>query len=230
MIKRCLSKYWFVGVLLGMCLTVAFSLVANKVGIINPITADIAFALDARQAHAGELVDPANLSRGARMEIPTLDISLLRYCVAWALGDEQIKGGQTTVEPATCFASQGEAADFIAGVTKTDEARIYLAMNGEMVMNTPIIGIDYDATNYGGAFLYWTVNNPSGCFNNNSYYAPNYPSNWDNRARSAVGGSGCGHFEHYDFTQYGGAMIDCGGGCTIMGAMGGNTSSARWRP
>lgn len=230
MIKRIVSTYWFLFVLVVIGLVAVGSNLMGQSGLtlddLRPQTVSIAHALTADELALGRVVDATNISDGSSPQLPTIDLSLLRYCVAWALDESQVKNGEK-VGPANCFGTQEGAADYIATTTGADKPAILLALNGEIVMNTPIIGTDYDSTNYGGSWLYWTVNNADGCYNGRSYYAPNYPSNWDNRVQSARAGSGCGHFPHYDLINYDGAMIDCPA-CAAMGAMSRATSSAKW--
>lgn len=196
--------------------------------IFAPVTAESVPALTKQQADLGQVVDSLNKESGEPFGLQTplqMDLSLLRYCVAQALTAEEVAEGRI-VEPATCFSTQEEAAESIADTSGTDLALLLLAMDG-VVLNTPIIGTDYDGESYSGSYLYWTANS-TGCFNGQTYFAPNYPSNWSNRVSSAKASSGCNQFKHFDLVNYSGGMILCT--CAQMWAMGNATSSATWGP
>jgi hypothetical protein len=94
--------------------------------------------------------------------------------------------------------------------------------------SSTVIGQDCSRSGFSGSTLTWVTSNPNGCFDGSVYAAPSMPSGWANVVSSARSYQGCAQYYHYDYTNYGGAVLDCGYSCSTMGAMDNQTESERW--
>ncbi|KAA3647671.1 MAG: hypothetical protein DWQ07_01425 [Chloroflexi bacterium] len=133
-----------------------------------------------------------------------------------------------------CFETFAEAAYFASGGVVRLAADFEAAEATEHILNPPgirrstVIGVDYDLSGFGGNTISWTTSNPNGCSGGSTYAASSMPSGWANKVSSARSYQGCGTYNHYDLTNYGGSVHDCGYSCSSMGAMDNQTESERW--
>ena len=89
-----------------------------------------------------------------------------------------------------------------------------------------VIGIDYINSNYSGNSYVWYTEYSDAC-NSHNYAISPMPSGWDNVVSSARAYDSCSNFYHYENTNYGGSVLNCGGNCATMGIMNDQTSSVR---
>ena len=89
-----------------------------------------------------------------------------------------------------------------------------------------LISTDYDAANFTGTSLTWTVSNTSGCNGGFQYSAASMPSGWNDRVSSSKSAHGCATNRHFHDTNFGGSGVNCT--CATMGGMSNQTSSETW--
>jgi hypothetical protein len=89
-----------------------------------------------------------------------------------------------------------------------------------------LISTDYDAANFTGTSLTWTVSNTSGCNGGFQYSAASMPSGWNDRVSSSKSAHGCATNRHFHDRSFGGSGINCS--CATMGTMSNQTSSETW--
>jgi hypothetical protein len=89
-----------------------------------------------------------------------------------------------------------------------------------------LISTDYDAANFTGTSLTWTVSNTSGCNGGFQYSAASMPSGWNDRVSSSKSAHGCATNRHFHDSNFNGSGINCT--CSTMGTMSNQTSSETW--
>ena len=89
-----------------------------------------------------------------------------------------------------------------------------------------LISTDFDAANFTGTSLTWTVSNTSGCNGGFQYSAASMPSGWNDRVSSSKSAHGCATNRHFHDTNFNGSGITCS--CATMGTMSNQTSSETW--
>lgn len=91
-------------------------------------------------------------------------------------------------------------------------------------------GINYQNSNYGGSSYTWYGNSTQPCSSSLNYGINFMPSGWDNKVSSArtIAEMRCRNNYHYQYTYYGGTILNCFSACTGMGSMNDRTSSERW--
>jgi len=154
-----------------------------------------------------------------------------KHCVVQI---EPLQPGQTeseTSEP-VCFRTFSEALSFATGGAVRLPASMEPSQVTEEMLtstqSTTVISIDFSGPNFSGTTLTSVTSNPNGCFDGSIYLMPSLPSGWRNVISSAKSYQGCARFYHYDYTDYGGAVINCGYSCATMGAMDNQTESEKW--
>lgn len=90
-----------------------------------------------------------------------------------------------------------------------------------------VIAIEYADFDFGGAS---TIFHSSTTCNDSNHAVPDLRFfGWNDRISSALAFSGCNNSFHYENVNFSGAVIDCGTGCSNIGAaMNDQTSSILW--
>ncbi len=92
----------------------------------------------------------------------------------------------------------------------------------------PLVGIEYENSNYGGDSLVLYGSSGSGCYSGTWYGFPSMSSlGFDNRISSARTYSNC-LGRHHDGTSYTGSYRYCDGSCSTFGTMNDRTSSIKF--
>ncbi|GAA2757556.1 hypothetical protein [Actinopolymorpha rutila] len=92
----------------------------------------------------------------------------------------------------------------------------------------PLVGIEYEDSNYGGDSLVLYGSSGSGCYSGTWYGFPSMSSlGFDNRISSARMYSNC-LGRHHDGTNYTGSYRYCDGSCSTFGTMNDRTSSIKF--
>ncbi|MET9019515.1 hypothetical protein ABZV93_06005 [Actinopolymorpha sp. NPDC004070] len=92
----------------------------------------------------------------------------------------------------------------------------------------PLVGIEYEDSNYGGDSLVLYGSSGSGCYSGTWYGFPSMSSlGFDNRISSARTYSNC-LGRHHDGTSYTGSYRYCDGSCSTFGTMNDRTSSIKF--
>lgn len=142
-------------------------------------------------------------------------------------------GSLASTDPVRCFATFSEALDYGTG------GRVRLAPDAQTVdastlekggavstnfvaASSPLLGIEYLSSGYGGSSLAMYGSSGSGCYGGVSYGFSSLGAGWNNTISSAASYSGCTG-RHYDNTGYSGSLVDCT--CSSMGAMDNRASS-----
>ena len=94
--------------------------------------------------------------------------------------------------------------------------------------DTTVIAIEYQNQYAQGSSLTITTDGLVGCSSTRTFGWTSMPAGWVNSISSARVYGGCNHAYHYDGVSYTNAVLDCWGGCNIMGAMDNQTESIRW--
>src|ERR1041385_6474680 len=90
-----------------------------------------------------------------------------------------------------------------------------------------VIGIEYIDINYGGASL--IAHSATTCDGFNHGFGDLRVLGWNDQISSARAFSDCNNAFHYEDIDFTGAMINCGSGCSFIGAaMNDQTSSLLW--
>jgi hypothetical protein len=161
-----------------------------------------------------------------------------KHCVIEATA---VSIDQDEVRPPTraprCFQTFSQAIDFATGGrvqlpldAVPEELNDAVLGSGKITpQSTYVIGIEYTATNFlGSSYVFSTSVSCAGGY---AIGTSSMPVGWNNVISSAKAYSGCNHSYHYESPDYGGAVMDCGTGCSDIGdAMDDRTSSIRWTP
>ncbi|NRD64077.1 hypothetical protein HRD49_20180 [Corallococcus exiguus] len=183
----------------------------------------------------GMEANEATTSPPAAHELVTTGNSAERHCVASV---QVLKPGEPlpdTVTVPTCFDTFSEAF-FVAtrgavrlpatakpaDLQESDLKRVTQFGAGETV-----VGMEFTEANWNGNSCTF-ISSSGGC---GSYFV-NLPAPWNDAFSSSRTFGGCNHayhYENYDGPLGGGAQIDCGWGCSYIGAaMDKRTSSIFW--
>ena len=92
--------------------------------------------------------------------------------------------------------------------------------------NSVVLGIDYSDPNFYGSTVYWTAS--TGCTPTLSWALPWVGSANNDVGASAMSFSGCSRYNHYDNSNYGGAVFTCIWSCGSLRALSQRTSSESW--
>lgn len=154
-----------------------------------------------------------------------------RHCVVWI--EPLQPGAQKSVQSEPeCYDTFAGALEAATGGSVGSDSTIQPNQVSESLLATSqgsvVIGIDYANANFGGSSITWTTEHMAGCSDGSSYSASGMPSGWNDVVSSAKSFTGCNHYYHYEHTNFGGAVLDCGGSCATMGTMDNQTSSERW--
>ncbi len=156
---------------------------------------------------------------------------------------EPLAPGETTspVHSGRCFRTFSEEMAYATGgrlqlAPDTSRDQFTLEQISALAAGTTIIGRDYEDPSFScnafGPCLDWVVQNDFGCTGGRNYVAASMPTvggfNWNDQVSSAQAFAGCSRYQHYEHTNYGGAVLDCASGCATMGVMNDATSSEKW--
>lgn len=144
----------------------------------------------------------------------------VRHCVVWITPTTQ-HGELSKISPMRCFSSPARAGSYAHGSAPSG----FRGSAAADATTSTTISIDYDASDFTGSTLTWTVSNTAGC-NGSSYSSASMPSGWNDRVSSSHSYAGCAHNAHYHDTNFLGTGINCT--CSTMGTMNNQTSSERW--
>lgn len=170
---------------------------------------------------------------GDRPAVPELPYGSGSHCV---IEIKPLRPGErfSEIRPIGCFDSFAEAISAATGgalhLPPDWDAANGLPDQPAPSQNRIVIGIDYDGPNFTGSTLVWETDHTPGCSDGTSFIAPSMPTGWNDRVSSARSYSGCNHYYHYEHVNFGGSVLDCGGGCASMGVMDNQTSSEKWTP
>ncbi|MBC7227447.1 MAG: hypothetical protein H5T61_09450 [Thermoflexales bacterium] len=181
----------------------------------------------------GLRLEPVRPTPTPSAALPNLDFPLRdgNHCV---VNIEPLQPGErfSRIRPVGCFASFSEA------IAVATDGALQLPPDWNPADGLPegpapaqgnvVVGIDYEGANFTGSTLVWETDHTPGCSDGTSFVAPSMPAGWNDRVSSARSYSGCNHYYHYEHTNFGGAVLDCGGSCSNMGVMDNQTSSERW--
>jgi len=142
-----------------------------------------------------------------------------RHCVVWIAPVGA--SGESKLSEMHCFSDQTTATRYAQGRSPSR----FQADSELIAASSTIISIDYDASNFTGTTLTWSVDNSSGC-NGFTYSAASMPSGWNDHVSSSHSYGGCAANRHFHDSNFGGAGIVCT--CSTMGTMNNQTSSERW--
>jgi len=137
-------------------------------------------------------------------------------------------------KPMTCFPRFSDAILAITGERIADDVTPETYEPGDQISNASgvqrasyILGVEYDKLNFGAPSL--TVLGSGTCLTASWNLNKFSDTWWDDRISAAKAYSGCKHAYHYEHTNLGGAVKDCGTGCAYIGAaMDNRTSSIRF--
>jgi hypothetical protein len=161
-----------------------------------------------------------------------------RHCTAQA-GAEPIEKGKGAViaeGSVQCFDTFAEAiSSATKGAVKLDasvtpETIDLEAASKETGFATYLISIQYVAPRWDPFWGSLTVSTSASCATHNISYST-MPWGWDNVISSSRTYPDCQHSYHYDYANFGGAVLDCflGDNCYYnLGALDDRTSSLRW--
>jgi hypothetical protein len=156
-----------------------------------------------------------------------------------AVGVSPITPGQPTPAPViTCFSTFAESMEFATrGKVQLDAADAtvsaqQLVESGAVATANalaagPLLGVEYDGSNYSGGSLALYGTGGSGCYGV-TYGFAGMPGGWNDRVSSARAYSGCDSW-HYDSSGYRGSVRVCATVCSGFGAMTNRTSSIVFR-
>jgi hypothetical protein len=149
--------------------------------------------------------------------------SVVRHCVVWIAPINN--KGVSRVSPLECFWSLARAERYEHGQAPT--GFVTLGPNAGLVPQaSTTISVDYDAANFTGSTLTWSVGNSSGCNGGFSYSAASMPSGWNDRVSSSHSRNGCASNDHFHNVNFLGDVLTCT--CATMGDMNNQTSSETW--
>lgn len=154
-------------------------------------------------------------------------------------GTGSLAAGPAESAPAACFETFAEAAAFATQgrVSLPSDARPQDLWPELLPSAGPyVIGIEYENKVFGGRSLTITYEFP--CAVGNVYLNSMplerqpiwpWPYDWNDKISSARAFSGCNHSYHFEHVNFGGAVADCGTGCSYIGdALNDRTSSIMW--
>src|SRR5690606_8767253 len=162
-----------------------------------------------------------------------------RHCV---VGLHAAQLGAATEPQATepaCFDTFAEAIDFATGgrvrlpkdATQVSERQLLAAgaiSTARAPVARPLVGIEYQHTNFGGASLTLYGASGTGCYAGTWYGFPDLASlDFDNRISSGRTYSNC-IGKHHDGTNYTGTYTYCETSCSTLGSMNDRTSSIKF--
>lgn len=160
----------------------------------------------------------------------------VRHCVVEtiAVGEGEPQPENVTPADPRCFQTFSEAIFAATGGAVSVSPNAKPGDLNEQAMPSDlqpaasyVIGIEYQHANYGGSSIVYR--NAHTC-NGYQHSVAFVGSGWNDRISSARAYSGCNHSVHYEHSNFGGALRDCGGACSYIGdAMNDKTSSIRWR-
>lgn len=152
--------------------------------------------------------------------------------LAARIGDKDInaEGQESSIR---CF---GSFAESIAYATKgkvklTADAEPATLTKEEMasLASSNVVGIEFWDSNFEGSSL--TFSSELTCNDVSYFYVGNLKISipaWNDQISSSWTFAGCNHSYHYEHAWEGGAVLDCGTGCSNMGVMNDRSSSLRW--
>lgn len=131
-----------------------------------------------------------------------------------------------------CFATFAQAIAAATGGTvhlssTTQPDQLTQAMLAAAPATETVIGIDYVNSGFTGQDLVWQVTD-GGCKVGQNFSASSMPSGWNDVVSSARSFGGCNTYTHFENSGFTGSELNCGGGCSTMGAMNDKTSSEKW--
>ena len=153
-----------------------------------------------------------------------------------------LAAGSTEPAPAACFETFAEAAAFatrgrvvLPADARPDDIQPALLSSAGLT-GAYVIGIEYENKAFGGRSITFTSDVTCAV---TDFYLPRmpvvsqpfwpWPLDWNDRISSAQAFSGCNHSYHFEDVNFGGAMTDCGSGCSYIGdALNDRTSSIMW--
>ncbi|MGW5359542.1 hypothetical protein [Actinopolymorpha pittospori] len=139
----------------------------------------------------------------------------------------------------TCFSSFAQAIAYATGdrvklapeattVTEKQLVGAGAVSTRSAVAARPLVGIEYEDSNYGGDSLTLYGASGTGCYSGTWYGFPSMASlGFDNRISSARTYSNC-LGKHHDGTSYTGTFTYCDSSCSSLGSMGDRTSSIKF--
>jgi hypothetical protein len=157
-------------------------------------------------------------------------------------GTDSLAAGSTEPAPATCFETFAEAATFatrgrvaLPADARPDDIQPALLLSAGLT-GPYVIGIEYENRAFGGrsiTFISYTTCAVGDLYTETMPVVPQpfwpWPLDWNDRISSAQAFSGCNHSYHFEHVNFGGAVTDCGTGCSDIGAaLNDRTSSIMW--
>lgn len=185
----------------------------------------ILLSWQAQVAHAAD--EPANTGQPGQ------------HCV---VGLQAAGPGEAVAPPAsepTCFDTFAEAVSFATDgrvslpveATRVSEKQLLSAgviSTAQAPVARPLVGIEYQHTNFGGASLTLYGASGTGCYSGTWYGFPNMASlGFDNTISSGRTYSNC-IGKHHDGTNYTGTYTYCETSCATLGSMNDRTSSIKF--
>jgi hypothetical protein len=167
-----------------------------------------------------------------------------KHCIAKVAPIQPGQQGSTMVE-GQCFAYLADAiaaatankvrlpkdatsAEVVKALRDRDAQQSFNMATRSITGDVTVIAIEYLEEWAQGATLTISTDGLVGCSATRTFGWTNMPAGWVNSISSARVFGGCNHAYHYDSPDYKNGVLDCWGGCNIMGALNNQTESIRW--